>query len=169
MAKRKPSDESADYEVGYCKPPKHTQFRPGQSGYPQGRRKGVRNLATDVKRTLSAQIKVKEGGRTKSRSTQEAALMVLREKALRGDHRGLAFLLELAMRFNSATEETPAPALSADDKAILDDFVAEKLAAAASENAVPTPRAKQRGRASLRRKLKRIAKSGAIIRRRLKI
>ena len=33
------------YEVGYGRPPQHTQFRPGQSGNPAGRRKGVRNLA----------------------------------------------------------------------------------------------------------------------------
>ena len=27
------------YEVGYCKPPKDTQFKKGQSGNPKGRRK----------------------------------------------------------------------------------------------------------------------------------
>ena len=29
--------ESADYELGYRKPPRHTQFRKGQSGNPGGR------------------------------------------------------------------------------------------------------------------------------------
>jgi hypothetical protein len=42
-------DES--YAVGYRKPPLHSRFRAGQSGNPAGRRKGVRNLETDVKRT----------------------------------------------------------------------------------------------------------------------
>ena len=73
------------YEVGYGKPPTHSRFQPGQSGNPAGRRKGVRNLKTDVMRTLTTPVKVKEGGRTRTRSTQEGALMVLREKALRGD------------------------------------------------------------------------------------
>ena len=62
---------AADYEVGYGRPPTHSRFRPGQSGNPAGRRKGVRNLKTDVMRTLGAPIKVKEGGRTRIRSTQE--------------------------------------------------------------------------------------------------
>jgi hypothetical protein len=38
--KRMPSRraaEDAPYEIGYRKPPKHTRFRPGQSGHPSGR------------------------------------------------------------------------------------------------------------------------------------
>jgi hypothetical protein len=91
-------DGKKDYEVGYCKPPTHSWFRPGQSGYPAGRRKGVRNLKTDVKCTLALPVKVKENGRTRTRSTQEAALMVLRERALNGDTRALDRLFELALR-----------------------------------------------------------------------
>src|SRR5438445_635908 len=34
---------SGDYAVGYCTPPKHTQFRRGQSGH-RGRRKRSGNL-----------------------------------------------------------------------------------------------------------------------------
>ena len=45
------------YEVGYGKPPTHGRFRAGQSGNPAGRRKGVRNLMTDVKRTLRVPVK----------------------------------------------------------------------------------------------------------------
>ncbi len=29
-------DEGADYEVGYGKPPKNTQFKKGKSGNPKG-------------------------------------------------------------------------------------------------------------------------------------
>ena len=118
------------YEIGYGKPPKHSQFCPGQSGYPAGRRKGLRNLKTDVKSTLAIPVKVKEGGRTRTRSTQECALMVLREKALRGEVRAIVRLLELADRFNSdAAEIGQSQPLSADDQAILAAYVAEYLAA----------------------------------------
>ena len=118
-----------DYEVGYGKPPRHSQYRPGQSGYPVGRRKGVRNLKTDVKRTLKMPVKVTKGGRTRTRSTQEAALMVLREKALNGNTRPLERLLELALRFNNH-EAGQAQQLLADDQAILAAYVA-RLAGAA--------------------------------------
>ena len=43
-------------------------------------------------------VKVKEGGRTRTRSTQEVALMVLRETALKGNSRALDRLFELAQR-----------------------------------------------------------------------
>ena len=76
--------DGGGYEVGYGKPPTHSQFRPGQSGNPAGRRKGVRNLKTDVMRTLRTPVKVKEGGRSRTRSTQEGVLHgVAREGAPR--------------------------------------------------------------------------------------
>jgi hypothetical protein len=135
MSKRRTSgstgDDEQDYEVGYGKPPTHSQFRPGQSGNPAGRRRGVRNLKTDVMRMLRTPVKVTEGGRTRTRSTQEGALMVLREQALRANARSLDRLFELAERFNSdAGELGPAEALSADDQAILSAYVAESVAAA---------------------------------------
>jgi Family of unknown function (DUF5681) len=135
MSKHKttgPTDSDSDsYLVGYGKPPVYSRFRAGQSGNPAGRRKGVRNLMTDVKRTLGTPIKVKEGGRTRKKSTQEGVLMVLREKALHGDARALDRLLELAKLFNNdAAEIGPAQPLEADDQAILAAYVAESIAAA---------------------------------------
>lgn len=38
--------QPADYETGYGKPPKARQWRPGQSGNPNGRPKGSRNKPT---------------------------------------------------------------------------------------------------------------------------
>jgi hypothetical protein len=122
------------YEIGYGKPPKHSRFRPGQSGNPAGRRKGVRNLMTDVKRTLRVPVKVKESGRARKISTQEGALMLLREKALQGDAWALDRLLELARLFNNdASESGPAPALASDDRAILDAFATEIAATARAQ------------------------------------
>ena len=74
---------------------------------------------TDVKRTLQVPVKVKESGRARKISTQEGALMLLREKALKGDARALDRLLELARLFNNdAGESGPAPVLASDDRAI---------------------------------------------------
>ena len=133
MSRRKTTasigDGNKGYEVGYGKPPTHSRYRPGQSGYPAGRRKGVRNLKTDVKRTLAMPVKLTKGGRTRTRSTQEAALMVLRERALNGNTRALERLLELALRFNN-DEAGQAQQLPAADQAILAAYVAQFAAAA---------------------------------------
>src|SRR5256886_11571782 len=142
MSERKeavsPRGKSNGYEVGYRKPPQHTRFRAGRSGNPAGRRKGVRNLATDVKRILKVPVKVKENGRSREISTQEGALMVLREKALKGDARSLDRLLEYASRFNNDAGEiglAPCP----EDQAILAAYVAEAAAAAKPATTAESP------------------------------
>jgi hypothetical protein len=68
---------------------------------------------------------VKEGGRSKMRSTQEGVLLVLREKALRGDARALDRLLDLAARFNAEVEIGTSQGLDADDQALLAAYAAE--------------------------------------------
>jgi Family of unknown function (DUF5681) len=45
-----------DMKLGYKRPPLQTRFRPGVSGNPLGRQKGVRNFAADVKRTLEIPV-----------------------------------------------------------------------------------------------------------------
>ena len=138
------TDEKADsnsYTVGYGKPPTHSQFRPGRSGNPAGRRKGVRNLATDVKRTLMVPVKVNKNGRTRKISTQEGALMRLREKALQGDSRAIDRLLDLASRFNNEADEIAlTQVLAADDQGILAAYRAE-IAASESGGAIEANRA----------------------------
>jgi hypothetical protein len=133
-----PGDQAADHDVGYGRPPKGTQFRPGRSGNPAGRRKSVRNLKTDVQRTLKVPLKVNANGRPRKISTQEGALLLLREKALKGDARALDRFLEFARLFNNeAAEIGPAQALSSEDQAILDAFTAE-ITAPSNTAALPS-------------------------------
>ena len=89
-----------DYEVGYRKPPKHTQFAKNRSGNPKGRPKGSNNFGTDVKRALKAPVRLTKDGSPKTVSTQEAALLRLREQALKGNARALDRLLALAQAYN---------------------------------------------------------------------
>ena len=113
---------SGDYEIGYGKPPKHSRFKKGQSGNRKGRPKGSRNFRTDVKKTLNEPVRLTKDGKRKSVSTQHAALMRLREKALSGDARSLDRLLELARNYNDEEFAEAASALSATDQEILDAF-----------------------------------------------
>jgi len=152
MRRRSTTASAASYEIGRGKPPVHSRYRPGQSGNPAGRRKGTRNLKTDVKRTLRMPLKVKEGARMRKKSTQEAALMVLREKALRGDARALDRLFELALRFNNDAAELPAThPLGPDDRAILADFVAANRTAPAISNTSDESKKPKRARSIKRR------------------
>src|SRR5260370_7109671 len=114
-------------ETGYKKPPEHRRLQPGRWGKPRGKQKGVRNLGSDVKRTLEVPVRLNEQGRARRVSTQEAALLRLREKALKGDARSLDQFLELAKTFNNsaAVESVGDEALAAEDQAILDAYAQE--------------------------------------------
>ena len=58
--------EGLDTErVGYGNPPKHTRFRKGESGNPQGRPKGTLNMATVLARTLRERVVINENGQRK--------------------------------------------------------------------------------------------------------
>ena len=127
-----PHEADEQYEVGYGKPPQHTRFRPGASGNPKGRPKGVNNLATDIKNALASKITVRSGGKGRVVSTQEAGIMVLKEKALKGDQRALDTLLNLAGKYNNELMHDVGSEVSADDEEILRAWEEEVRASAAA-------------------------------------
>lgn len=118
--------DASDDKIGYKRPPLRTRFQPGVSGNPRGRQKGVRDFAADLKRTLEIPVTLSANGKPKRVSTQEALILRLREKALKGDARALEKLLSLAktrnVDFGGPNEERP---LAAEDQAILDAFLEE--------------------------------------------
>jgi hypothetical protein len=117
-------------EIGYRSPPRGSRFRPGQSGNPKGRPRGSRNFRTDLKSTLDNPVRLKEEGKARKVSTQEAALLRLREKALSGDARALDRLIQLAQAHNN--DDAPiGGALSAEDRQVLAIFAQRVLNGAA--------------------------------------
>lgn len=71
------------YEVGYGKPPKSTQFKPGQSGNPKGRTKGSKNgIYTYIQRELNSSITLTDGSKI---TKDQGFARQLTNKALRGD------------------------------------------------------------------------------------
>ncbi len=122
------NDSNDRNRIGYGKPPEHSRFKPGASGNPTGKRKGARNLSSDVKRTLLVPVKLNDHGKSRKVSTQEAMLMRLREKALKGDSRSLDRLLEYARLFNNDASASSAPRSSSEDDDILAAYENEILA-----------------------------------------
>ena len=112
-----------DDDVGFGKPPRHTQFKPGQSGNPAGRPKGAKNLKTDLEEELRELITVREGGNHKIVSKQRALLKSLTAKAVQGDPRAAAIVIDMMYRLlheDDAEDTSRGP--SPDDKAILKAF-----------------------------------------------
>lgn len=85
-----------EYAVGKGKPPLHSRFKKGQSGNPNGRRKGFKNLATLAKKALNERVTVVENGQRKRITKLEAILKQLTNKATSGDQRAIRLVLPLA-------------------------------------------------------------------------
>jgi hypothetical protein len=72
-----------------------TKFRSGKSGNPRGRPKGSRNAATLLKELFNVAIPVRTGERKVFMSNAEAMIRMAVVKALRGDARLLAAILDI--------------------------------------------------------------------------
>ncbi|MEO1324462.1 MAG: DUF5681 domain-containing protein [Pseudomonadota bacterium] len=75
---------SEDYEVGYGRPPQHTQFKPGQSGNPKGRPKRSKTITALLKEELEAKIAVTEKGVSKTLTKREAIVRQVVNGGLKG-------------------------------------------------------------------------------------
>ena len=112
-----------DHDVGFGKPPKRSQFKPGRSGNPKGRPKGSKNLKTDLEEELRELIVVREGGNAKTVSKQRAMLKSLTAKGVQGDPRAAAIVIDMMYRLlheDEAEDSRRGP--STDDKAIIEAF-----------------------------------------------
>jgi hypothetical protein len=93
----------ADYEIGYRKPPRHSQFKKGVCANPRGRPKRRETEIGDIVRSfLSAKAQYREKGRTRKTSRLELAIKRYIAAALNGDVGSAAMLLKMrehAIRF----------------------------------------------------------------------
>ena len=142
----------SDYEIGYRKPPRHRQFKKGQTGNPKGRPKGAKNIKTELAEELQEKIVVRENGKPMVVSRQRAILKSLEAKALKGDTRAANVLLNLAYRYLPADEGEPEQTdIGPEDKAILENFLARNQRWRPASRQTRKPRKGKAGRKRNRR------------------
>lgn len=116
------------YSVGYKRPPVASRFKPGTSGYPQGRKKGSKNLKTLIKQAMIATISIQEGSTSRRVSKIEGVVMRQLQSALKGNDRSAMAALKMAMLVGllDDTDKTPgeSTALSAADEQIIEQLMA---------------------------------------------
>ena len=83
------AEGSPPYTVGYGRPPKAAQFKPGKSGNPKGRPKGRRDLEGEVREFFLAKVPIIEGGQRRYVSRFAAVYLSLWQNAMKGDVRAI--------------------------------------------------------------------------------
>jgi Family of unknown function (DUF5681) len=91
-----------DYEVGYKKPPQHSQFKPGNRANPNGRRgKAMRRRESQiVYDIMQGRVDFREGGKPKRARRIEIIIKGYGAAALEGDVRAAEALLKIRAEFS---------------------------------------------------------------------
>ena len=127
------SKHAEDYPIGYRKPPRKSQFKPGTSGNPKGRKKGTLNLKTDLEQELSERIRIREGDQDKTVSKQRAMLKALMSKSLKGEARAVSILVMLIGKFFVEELSEVQTELASNDLKIIDDFLKRRTGQVAEQ------------------------------------
>jgi Family of unknown function (DUF5681) len=91
---RKTEIAKSDYEVGYRKPPRYTQFKKGEpSANPRGR--PAKNLAALVAAGLDEPVTVTENGKTRTISKRQVVAKQLINKSASADLRAIKMLVDI--------------------------------------------------------------------------
>lgn len=118
-----------DDDVGYGRPPKHGQFRKGQSGNPAGRRVEQERFAAVLREELAREIVMKIGDQKVTATVLRGLARLMVQQALGGDWKALSELMRQINRYfpeRPAAEDASLPP-SAEDLKLLEDYVRRRL------------------------------------------
>ncbi len=117
--------DDSKYPVGYMKPPRQTQFKPGQSGNIKGRPKGAMNFATVFEEELRAPIEVTENGKRKRISKRQAIAKQHINKAVAGDPKATVIVLNEVRLLESQNQPPVAQSafVSPEEQVVMDHIV----------------------------------------------
>lgn len=113
--------EDPPYKVGYGKPPRHTQFKKGTSGF-AGRHHTKKVLVSELlDRIFEEKVEVSESGRKKRMTKREVFLRQLLARANSGERQAGRLMFDYLQR------RSQDPANAAPSSAV-DDFLLAELA-----------------------------------------
>jgi hypothetical protein len=88
-------NNGSEYPVGYKKPPRHTRFKPGQSGNAKGRPRKDKSVVEVVLKELRGSVTITQGNRTLKVSKLEAIIKQHIARAASGDAKSTTILMSL--------------------------------------------------------------------------
>jgi hypothetical protein len=103
-------DDIKDYDVGYKKPPKNTQFKKGQSGNKNGRPKGSKNLSTIFNSALNVSVRLNKQGKQLKVKKNELMITSLVNQGASGNLKAIEMILQYYRKLQGAND-TSAPML----------------------------------------------------------
>lgn len=119
----------SNYKVGFCKPPVHTRFKPGQSGNPKGRPKGSMDTLRLIDKIVSKKVTATIDGRPLKISKRQAMLLRMANEATQGNLNTFKTILPLLMQIDArkaAHAAAAASTISRTDREILDEYLHKK-------------------------------------------
>ena len=100
------SENGSDHTVGYRRPPRATQFKPGQSGNSKGRPRESKNSRTIWKEELETKVRISENGKPKRITKRRAMVRQATNKAAGGDMKAIALVEVVTREHEAAAENT---------------------------------------------------------------
>ncbi len=101
--------EDDQYDVGYGKPPKASQFQKGKSGNSRGRPKQEPGIAAVFRKITKQRVRAHGPNGQQSMSKLEASITQLVNKAAIGDLKAMKVLMQIASRFPELVKDPESP------------------------------------------------------------
>ena len=129
-----------DDPVGYKRPPKNGQFKPGKSGNPRGRPKGSADFKTDLAAEMRERINLRDkNGRSHKVTKQRALIKLLFSSALQNEKSAITALLACMRYFGTGHEEPATEVADLEDLEMIKDYVERTEARIKHDKDLPKP------------------------------